>query len=192
VGRFYSFDPSANDFAEAIETSAANIKGFRGLSIMMNNAGVAHLIEGDYAGAIEWLERAGKQPAWPLHRFGIEVNLLIAKFLEGENPEPAELLKLARAASRQIDHRYRYQLANILLNLALFAKAHPDCAAEITAILSEPDLLNDPAVTRDHTTLVQLTNRLGLSDHVATAHPGLRGHFIDRHGFVPIFHHAWL
>jgi hypothetical protein len=192
VGRFYTDEPVAREFTEVIETSAENLDGFQGLAIMMNNAGVAHLIEGDPVGAIAWFERASQQPRWPLHRFGIDVNLMFAHFLEGANPDPQDLLKTARAIVRQVDGRYRHQIAHLLLNLSLLAQPYRDCADELNQIIKQLQILDDPVVIRDRTTLARLASRLGLADLPVETHPGRRGEFIEKHGFVPGFHHTWL
>jgi hypothetical protein len=159
---------------------------------MMNNAGVAQMISGNALGAIGWFDRAAAQPSWPLHRFGIEVNAMFARFLEGENPDANTILKTARAVVRQIDHRYRHHVAHLLLNLYLLARPMTDCAAEIKRLLTDLNLLSDPVVRNDRTTLARLAVRLGLFDVQTEEHPGLRGRFIERYGFVPGFHHIWL
>lgn len=192
VGRFYTMDPCAREFADIIEASAENLDGFRGLAIMMNNAGMASMIEGDTLSAISWFERAANQPSLSLHRFGIQVNAMFARYLEGENPEPGTILKTARAVVRQIDSRYRHHIAHLLLNLYLLAKPAPDCAQEILDLLVDLDLLTDPVVLNDRTTLARLMARLGLADAPTAEHPGLRGRFMERHDFVPGFHHIWL
>lgn len=192
VGRFYTDRLVATEFGDVIEASAANLSGFRGLAIMMNNAGVAHMIEGRPAEAILWFERAAKEPSWPLHRFGASVNALFARYLEGENPNSDELVKLARAIDRQVDARYRHQIAHMLLNLYSLAREDAAGRSEILVLLNARQLLNDHVVLNDRTTLASLAVRLGLAAVAVEPHPGLRGRFIERYDFVPGFHHTWL
>ena len=192
VGKFYTDESSASDFSDVINGSAEVIAGFRGLAIMMSNAGVAHMIDGDHQSAITWFERAKRHASWPLHRFGIEVNLLIAKFLEGDDPDGDALVKLARAITRQIDKRYKYQIANLLLNIRLLAQRQREAAEELTRILAETRLLEDGVVLKDHTTLRALAAHLKLVEGYHGERTGLRGKFIERYAFVPIFHHTWL
>lgn len=192
VGKFYSYEPIASEFADVTLASAESIDGFLGRTIMINNVGVAYLIEGNILAATDWFEKATKQPAAPIHTLGAQVNLAIARYLEGDDAECAELNRIARKAVRQLDPRYKYQIANMLLNLAVLAQRSSTSNDEIVDLLSSTGLLRDTVVTTDHTTLAYLANNLWPSAAVTSPGTGRRADFIARHGLVPIFHHAWL
>lgn len=192
VGRFYTLESSTRAFAEMIDDSATNLQGFRGLAILMNNAGVAHLIEGKALDALAWFERAAEQPTLPLHRFGIHVNAMIARYLEGEDPSADDLLRCAKAIVRQVDSRYRHHIAHLFLNLYSLARGDAGCAAALLEMLKGLDVLNTPVIRNDRTTLARVAVRLGLINAPTEEHPGLRGRFIEQHLLVPGFHHTWL
>lgn len=192
VGKFFTFERSSHAFAEMIDGSFDQLDGFRGLPIMMNNAGVANLIEGNATGALEWFGRALKQPTMPVHRFGISVNAMIAEYIEGGDPAPEKLLRTARAIVRQIDPQYQYHTAHLLMNLSSLARADSDCAREIREILRETGLLTEPLIVDDRTTLASLGRQLGLLEQKSEFPPGARGAFLERHQLIPNYHHIWL
>lgn len=191
VGKFYTDEKIAGAFADVTSASAESIDGFLGRAIMINNVGVAHLIEGDLETASYWFSKVSTEPASPLHSISAQVNLAITHYVDGSNPDGQSLLKLARRTIRQIERNYRYQTANLLLNLCVLASGQAE-ATEIQKITSEVGIFNDPVVTNDHGTLARLAgvaNGVELSSNVG---PGRRARFIEKYGLIPIFHHAWL
>jgi len=117
VGKFYTDETIASAFADVTTASAESIDGFLGRAIMINNVGVAYLIEGDLENASYWFSKVSKEPATPLHSISAEVNLAIAQYVDGSDPDGQHLLKLARKTVRQIERNYRYQTANLILNI---------------------------------------------------------------------------
>ena len=192
VGKFYSDESVAKEFSDLAFASNETIEGFLGVALIMNNAGVAHLVDGQHAEAIEWFKRAAAQPSSKLHLLTIKINLAIALFLEGEDTSDAELIKLARSVIRQIEPQYKYQIANMLLNLKLLAQNRKNLREQIGLMLIETGLLDDDVVKKDHSTLGALAARVELLDFDVQPGFGRRADFILRHGFVPIIHHAWL
>lgn len=193
VGRFYSDQPSADDFERLIGESSELIPNFRGVGIIYNNAGVAHLIEGRPEEARRLFDRGLQKPNMPLHAVGLKVNRMIAEWLAGGQPSESAIIQAAEQASRQIDPRYRYQLASIYLNLLrLSGDGQSDAAQFLFARLNDSGLLEDPQVTGDTHSLYAILCHLKLAAGSGGAHPGLRGRFISRHALVPIIHYTWL
>jgi hypothetical protein len=191
VGRFYEDFSPTTEFSELVDRSAANIPNFEGLSILTSNAGVAQLIAGHVGKAISLFDSASALPAMPLHRFSAEVNGIIARYLEGELPDRDKVLRLARALTLQIEPRYRHQIANLLLNLRLAVTSDKEASAEIDEILRGTGSLHDEHVVGEISSLRIAASRAGLLRGNLIDQPGVRGRFIMRYGFVPIFHHTW-
>lgn len=192
VGGFYTNKSVAQDFADLAFASSETIDGFLGVALIMNNAGVAHLIEGKYAQSIEWFKRAASQPSTTLHLMTIKINLAIALFLEGENTSDEELLKMARVVTRQIEPEYKYQIANMLMNLQFLAQGRRELEEQIGLLLIGTGLLDDDVVRTNHSTLESLATKLNFIKAETSVGIGRRAEFIERFGFVPIIHHAWL
>jgi hypothetical protein len=191
VGRFYEEFSPTTEFLDLVDLSAANIPNFEGLSILTSNAGVAQLVAGHISKAISLFDSAAAMPAMPLHRFSAEVNSVVARYLEGEFPDRDKVLRLARALMLQIEPRYRYQIANLLLNLRLATARDREASAEIDEMLHGMKLLHDEQVVGEGSALKIAAARAGLAFGNLVEQPGVRGRFIMRYGFVPIFHHTW-
>lgn len=191
VGKFYTDEYIASAFADVTTASAESIDGFLGRSIMINNVGVAYLVEGDLKNASHWFSRVSKEPAAPLHALSAEVNLAIAHYVDGSDTDGQKLLKLARKTIRQVDRKYRYQTANLLLNTLLLSKGQPEAAA-IRQLATDAGVFDDPVVNGGRGTLASLAATCNGEALQPQSGPGRRARFIQQHGLVPIFHHAWL
>lgn len=191
VGKFYTDEKIASAFADVTTASAESIDGFLGRAIMINNVGVAYMIEGDIENAYYWFSKVSKEPAAPLHSISAEVNLAITQFVDGCDPNGQHLLKLARKTVRQIERNYRYQTANLLLNILRLALGRPE-EGEIHKLASEVGVFDDPVVTTDHGTLVRLARAAMGDTQLPDVGLGRRARFIEKYGLVPIVHHAWL
>jgi len=192
VGRFYSEISTAEDFRRLIEESASLIPNFRGVGIIYNNAGISHLFDGRLEEAVELFEAGMSKPNMLLHQIGLEVNRIIAMRLDGYLPDGEEVLRLAERAKNRIDSRYRFQLAEIYLNLLLAVKEGSEIARDLRRILEEGEFLADPQVLTGGQSLRVLLGKLGFRNTPEQAPPGLRGKFVQRYGFAPIMHYAWL
>ena len=191
VGKFYTDETIAGAFADLTTASAESIDGFLGRAIMINNVGVAYMIEGDFENACYWFSKVPKEPATPLHSISAEVNLVITQFVDGCDPNGGHLLRLARKTVRQIERNYRYQTANLLLNILRLASGRPE-EGEIHKLVSEAGVFDDPVVTTDHGTLARLVRVASGDTQLSGVGPGRRARFVEKYGLVPIFHHAWL
>ncbi|MGE3370829.1 MAG: hypothetical protein AB7I79_18880 [Rhizobiaceae bacterium] len=191
VGKFYTDETIAGAFADLTTASAESIDGFLGRAIMINNVGVAYMIEGDFENACYWFSKVPKEPATPLHSISAEVNLAITQFVDGCDPNGGHLLRLARKTVRQIERNYRYQTANLLLNILRLASGRPE-EGEIHKLVSEAGVFDDPVVTTDHGTLARLVRVASGDTQLSGVGPGRRARFVEKYGLVPIFHHAWL
>lgn len=191
VGKFYTDEMIANAFAEVTTASAESIDGFLGRAIMINNVGVAYLIEGDLENASYWFSKVSKEPAAPLHSISAEVNLAITQYIDGSDPNGQHMLRLARKTIRQIERKYRYQTANLLLNILRMTSRQPE-GIEIHKMASEIGLFDDPLVMASHGTLARLASVVSGNTQLYDVGPGRRARFIEKYALVPIFHHAWL
>jgi len=191
VGKFYTDEKIASSFADVTTASAESIDGFLGRAIMINNVGVAYLIEGDLVNASYWFSKVSLEPATPLHTISAEVNLAITRYVDGSDTSGGDLLRLARRSVRQIDRSYRYQTANLLLNILHLSLGSPE-ESEIRKLAQEVGVFDDPLVTGDHGTLAMLLKSTNGDRLISNAGPGRRAQFIEKFGLVPIFHHAWL
>lgn len=191
VGKFYTDETIASAFADVTTASAESIDGFLGRAIMINNVGVAYLIEGDLENASYWFSKVSREPATPLHSISAEVNLAITQYVDGCDPDGQQLLKLARKTVRQIERNYRYQTANLILNILRLASGQPE-ECEVRKLALEIGVFDDPVVTGDHGTLARLAGIINGDSCLSSVGPGHRTRFIGKYGLVPIFHHAWL
>ncbi len=192
VGKFYTDEKVASSFADVTLASAQSIDGFLGRAIMINNVGVAYLIEGDIPRAFDWFSRVLKEPSAPLHALSAEVNRAIAMYVDGDNLSGQQLVKLARKTVRQVDPSYRYQIANLLLNLSVLSRDQQDASEEVFKIASDAGVFQDPIVTSGRSTLGLLAAHAHGHAPIAETGAGRRAAFIAKYGLVPIFHHAWL
>ena len=88
-------EASSDLFLELLDESRIHLHGMRALRIVLNNAGVSHLLEGQPENAIELFAEGTAWPGHEVHRLGLLVNQFIARFILGDQPQEDELMKTA-------------------------------------------------------------------------------------------------
>ncbi len=189
---FYRDNPFSYEYIQLIENSSKHIQNLFGLSIIYNNAGVSLLVEGNYPEAAKYCDEAINNPGMALHMCGIRTNKIIARYLGGEHIQDSEIYELAEETINKIDHRYEYQMANILFNLLKAAKQYGDAWDHILEIIKNKDYLNNVTITKSHSTLMYQLSTMGLVSGIYELDRGIRGVFIEKTGFVPIIHKTWI
>ena len=192
VNGFHIDEPqSPSLFNELLAQVNEASPGLRGVSIILNNAGVSMMIDNKFEDALTFFQNGQRSAGLTLHRSGMIVNKMIVEYMIGKNFSDEDLVATARSILRTVDPRYRFHIATMLLNLRQLASSRSEAERFLEGVFSAAELGKEASVLASRSLMPVLKHFL-LPTKAHSCYGGPRGRFIERHGFVPIIHFAWL
>lgn len=208
VHNFYSDRVNPRPFRELQNKATSNVPGMVGMSIILNNVGVAYLYTRDISEAIYFFNKGldySKERI--VQRIGIKSNILVARACAYESVDEKEIRQVLDAVFANFGTTYLpFIAANYAVNMLLITlKQHrelvPDILREyriheiISSALAD-HMLGTGSLTQQLIVLNSKYPDLGFSDFPVPTHmsalSGIRGDFIMKNGYNPIIFNAWL
>lgn len=200
---------SIRDFRKMQETALSNVPGLVGMSHILNNVGVAHLLMGNPEEAIDCFDKGiDYAKDRPTQKMAILSNRLMAKsyFLEPMNDR-----EIIRVTNQLFDSLGRsslpFNVSHFAMNILSVAfKQNVELAKHImydypikdlvqrglnTNIMGSGSIIEQMAVLASKFPEFTMLNELTLPQ-VRTPISGIRLDYIRRHAFNPFFHNVWL
>ena len=163
------------------------------LSTIINNAGTAYLIAGNYDKAMEFYNNAGKYSGQPIHHVGIEINKLITRYMDGEKLQANELLRVFRKIIRvNLPKGFAYHQSYIFWTIAKLSDFDPDVTDIIFKHLKKKMFMNYENVLNEKETMVDFLANSNLLNKGKGRFTGPRGDFIHRTQVFPVIHFQWM
>lgn len=129
---FYTSQVSHEQFKQMTIEARLNVPGLVGMPILLNNSGVAYLYNSMFEQAVECFEMALQYNPQNDHKLGISCNLLVAKYLYGEEVVESDVTKLFFEAEFNFDlKKQAFLLANNLTNLAYILSKDKNVSADL-------------------------------------------------------------
>jgi hypothetical protein len=150
-----------------------------------SNAGIANLVIGQERQSVQYFQRAVEGSGPPVNKLTSEINLMIARFVNGETPDPSEAERFLRRLERSnVPSGFDYHQTTMLANLWKMFEGHRSTRRAIVehlrkkAFMPYRDLLDSP-----DRLLRYVIGSYGTVEGEAKAEPpGHIGAFFDRHG----------
>lgn len=210
VAQFYTDKVNLREFCAMQEEAIYNVPGLVGMSHLLNNTGVAHLVTGNPDESIEYFEKGlqyARDPNRIVQKIAILCNIIIAKTYCFQKVDEAELRKTMNLIFDGMRERLPFISARYAMNIISVAFRQSPSTGQ--ALLSEypvGDLVNKGL----------LSNRMGSSQLLlqmgvlANKYPsftlnqtcikpfeidsvgGIRREFIIKNGLNPFFFSTWL
>ncbi|HZF93893.1 MAG TPA: hypothetical protein VEZ20_03370 [Allosphingosinicella sp.] len=161
------------------------------LGSIINAAGAAALLAGNYGRAAELFEHAAKSNGGRLHRVSAQVNLLIAQHVDGTRHSADAVERLFRSIvisgmSKKLNYHHVYLLANLVpLTRSKALKAR------IRAHLTDARYMDyEDDVVRDDRLLAFLASRFTMIAD-GRSFRGHRGRFVETYNLLPLAQFIW-
>lgn len=208
VHSFYTNRINTRQFLELQQQALTDVPGLIGMSIILNNAGVAYLYNRDFSNAIFFLKKGldyAKERI--VQKIGIQSNLLIAKACSYTKIEENEIRILFEMVLANFSKDYlSFIAANYIINLLVMAlEQHYTLGKEIfnntkvRSIISSAltnNILGSGSLTQQ---LIVVQSRFPEIDFSIFPMPreispisGIRAEFILEKGYNPAIFNAWL
>lgn len=159
---------------------------------LLNNAGVGAMLDSRYDESLEFFERSKRYNALPIHRLGLEVNMLLCRFIMGDVLRVEDLERIVLRVERSnLDRRYGYHQAIVLLNI-LRMQEQLGHATDITrGLLRDRAFMDYDAVLSGSLSVAHFLEKSLPTTAPQGRYKGQRGDFILRTDLVPIIHFGW-
>ena len=208
VHSFYTDRISVRQFRDLQQQAISDVPGMVGMSIILNNVGVAYLYKRDFAEAVTFFRKgADYSKERVVQKIGLQSNLLITRACAYEKIEEKEVRIVLDAVLANFSKDYLpFIAAKYIMNiLAIALEQHHDLGREIfndskvRSILSSA--LNDYALgsgslTQQIKCIQAQHSEIDFSvfsmPHQIKPISGVRAEFIMEKGYNPIIFNAWL
>ncbi|NDV93575.1 hypothetical protein D0T84_01410 [Dysgonomonas sp. 521] len=212
TNQFYTDQIGINQFEAMKETALFNVPGLVGMSIILNNVGVAYLYSGKLELAIDILNKAkdyAKTENRVTQELGILCNLMVVKDYYGEDINEKEIYSVLRRIFDHFDiQKGAFLSANYITNIIAISLKYKGLLStlfdefEISDVLNnalKPNLLGVGSLnhqlyklTNKHSELKKLFSYDVLSNSNMPKTSGIRQRFISNNGMNPSIFNAWL
>lgn len=208
VHSFYTDRVNTREFRELQQQAICEVPGMVGMSIILNNVGVAYLYKKDFAEAITFFKKGldySKERI--VQKIGIQSNLLITKACTYERIEEKEIKIILDAVLANFSRNYLPFIAsNYIMNLLIIAlEQHYELGqlifqnSKVRSIFSSAlhdNILGSGSLTQQ---IIRLQTRFPEIDFSIFSMPyqisqisGVRAEFIMEKNYNPIIFNAWL
>lgn len=208
VHSFYTDRVNTRNFHELQQQAICDVPGMVGMSIVLNNVGVAYLYKKDFAEAITFFKKGlDYSKARIVQKIGLQSNLLITKACAYEKVEEKELKIVFDAVLANFSKDYLpFIAANYIMNILVIAlEQHYELGksilqnSKVYSILSSAltnNALGSGSLTQQ---IVKIQSRFqgidfsifSMPNHISQI-SGVRAEFIMERGYNPIIFNAWL
>ncbi|TRD13755.1 hypothetical protein FEV53_19995 [Palleronia caenipelagi] len=159
---------------------------------LFNNAGVGAMLDSRFDEALEFFERSQTFNALPIHRFGLEVNALVCRYMMGDSPREEELERIVLRVERaNLDKRYAYHQAIVLLNTLRLQEKLGHASGITRGLLRERAFMDYGSVLSGRLSVARFLEMNLPTTAPQGRYKGQRGDFILRTDLVPIIHFGW-
>ncbi len=208
VHSFYTERVDTRNFNDLQQRAICNVPGMVGMSIILNNVGVAYLYKKDFAEAITFFKKGlDYSKERMVQKIGLQSNFLITRACAYEKIEEKEICMLLDAVLANFSSNYLpFIAANYIMNLLVIAlEQHHELGKSILKnnkvinILSSAltnNMLGTGTLTRQ---IIIIQSRFPNIDFSKFSMPnrisqlsGVREEFIMEKGYNPIIFNAWL
>lgn len=208
VHSFYSDRVNVRQFQDLQQQAISDVPGMVGMSIILNNVGVAYLYKRDFAEAVTFLKKGmdyAKERV--VQKIGLQSNLLITRACAYEKIEERELRIVLDAVLANFSSNYLpFIAANYIMNILVIAlEQQHDFGKQIfynskvRSILSSAlndNMLGSGSLIRQIIQVQSCYSEIDFSifsmPHQITPISGIRAEFIMEKGYNPIIFNAWL
>ena len=205
---FYTDRVNVRHFDDLQQRAICEVPGMVGMSIILNNVGVAHLYKRDFSQAIAFFKKGldySKERV--VQRIGLQSNLLITKACAYENIEEKEIKILLDAILANFSEGYLpFIAANYLMNLLIISlQQHYELGQtifynnKVRNILAKSlvdNSLGSGSLTQQIINIQSRFPQIDFSDfympQITSSVSGVRAEFIMEKGYNPIIFNAWL
>lgn len=208
IQQFYTEKVSDIKFQALQEEALADVPGMIGMSIILNNVGVAHLYTGAYSEASQSFKKGLKYSKVRfVQKLGINSNLLITRSCGGEKIKSKELRCLLDEIFAKLGTDYLpFITANYIMNILFITiKHHPQLAKVFLAEYSikqvlwnalTQNIMGTGSLSQQLTIFNNKYPYLGLTDLPVPSKRsflyGKKKEFLIATGYNPIVFHAWI
>lgn len=187
---YAGYDPvRAGDLISLAEEHA---RGSERLVVLYNNVALCYLFSRQYSKSIDVMNIARNLAGEAIQMLSLEINILIAKFLFGEDISDDFVCRLITRIERErLPQNFTYHqlimFGNILEIKLLSATVKNECYK----YLWEHKLISSDAAMISPTSIFNTAFKAMPTLHFNTL-PGIRGDFFKKTGLIPIVHFAWM
>ena len=208
VHSFYTDRVSIRQFRDLQQQAISDVPGMVGMSIILNNVGVAYLYKRDFAEAVTFFRKGEDYSKERIvQKTGLQSNLLITKACAYEKIEEKEVRIVLDAVLANFSKDYLpFIAANYIMNILTIAlEQHHDLGKEIflnnkvRSILSSAlndNILGSGSLTQQIIHMQSHHSEIDFSAftmlHQRSPISGIRAEFIMDTGYNPIIFNAWL
>lgn len=208
VHSFYTDRINVRHFQDLQQQAINDVPGLVGMSIILNNVGVAHLYKRNFAEAVVYFTKGlDYSKARVVQRIGLQSNLLITKACAYERIEEKEIRLIFDAILANFSKDYLpFIAANYIMNiLAISLKQHLEFGKEIFQSNKVHDILSKALINnalgsgsltqqmiqiQTHNTDIDFS--MFSMPYQTSSISGTREEFIAETGYNPIIFNAWL
>lgn len=208
VHSFYTDRINTRGFHELQQQAICDVPGMVGMSIILNNVGVAYLYKRDFGEAILFLNKGlDYSKERTVQKIGLQSNILITKACAYEKIEETEIKIILDTVLANFSKEYLpFIAANYIMNLLVVAlEQHYELGiliyqnSKVRSILSSAltdNILGSGSLTQQ---IIKIQSRFPEIDFSVFSMPrlissisGVREEFIMEKGYNPIIFNAWL
>lgn len=208
VHSFYTYRVNTRMFYELQQQAICDVPGLVGMSIILNNVGVAYLYKKDFEEAIAFFKKGldySKERV--VQKIGLQNNILITKACAYEEIQEKEIRIILEAVLANFSKDYLpFIAANYIMNILLISlEQHYKLGTLIFQNNKVHDILSyaliDNALGSGSLTqqIIKIQSRFPEIDfsiftmpHHISQLSGVRAEFITERGYNPIIFNAWL
>lgn len=208
VHSFYTDRVNTRKFRELQQKAICDVPGMVGMSIILNNAGVAYLYKKDFSEAITFFKKGlDYSKERMVQKIGLQSNLLITKACAYEKIEDKEIRIVLDAVLANFSKEYLpFIAANYIMNLlAIALEQHYELGKmifqnpKVHSILSgalADNVLGSGSLTQQIIKIQSRFPEIDFSNFHIPRHisqiSGVRAEFISEKGYNPVIFNAWL
>lgn len=129
---FDTDEVSPEKFKHMTRSAMSNVPGLVGMPILMNNTGVAYLLDSKFEQAISYFKQALDYQPQNDHKLGISCNLALSEYLDSGIVDESTVCKLFFEAQNNFDlEKQSCLVANNLTNLAYIVSKNKNISADL-------------------------------------------------------------
>lgn len=183
---------TTDQFSELLDEAAEKCPNMSSMVRLLNNAGVGALLDSRYEKALEFFEKSKNYNALPIHRFGLDVNVLLSRFMSGENISADDFDRLVSRVERaNVDRRYGYHQSIILINVLTMQEELGHSSALTRKLLKARSFMSYQKVLNGECSVANFFEKRLPTTTPQERYKGQRGDFILRTNLIPIIHFGW-